>query len=66
MHYKQAAQIKVKKQTRSKGVRLQAHVVGEYVTVKIPTRDRTSADLPRLPAVIVEVKGTKRFSYRLR
>ena len=66
MHYKQAAQNQIKKQTRNKPVCLQAHVVGEYVTDKIPTQDRTSSDLPRLPAVIVEVKGTKRFSYRLR
>ncbi|XP_062511246.1 uncharacterized protein LOC134187145 [Corticium candelabrum] len=65
VHYKQAAQNQIKKQTRNKRVRLQAHLVGEYVTIKIPTQDRTS-DLPRLPAVIVEVKGTKRFSYRLR
>ena len=60
-HYKQAAQNQIKKQTRNKCVRLQAHLVGQYVTVKIPTQDRTSSDLPRLPAVTVEVKETKRF-----
>ena len=66
VHYKQAAQNQKKKQTRNKRVWLQAHVVGEYVTVKIPSQDRTSSDLPRLPAVIVQGKRSKRFSYRLR
>jgi hypothetical protein len=66
VHYEQAAQNQIKKQTRNKRVRLQAHVVGDYVTVRVPHQDRTSSDLPRLPAIIVEVQGTKRFSYRLR
>ena len=57
VHYEIAAQDQIKKQTRNKRVRLQAYVVGDYVTVRVPPQDRMSPDLPRLPAVIVEVRG---------
>ena len=40
--------------------------VGDYVTVRVPYQDRLAADLKRIPAVVVEVLGKKRLSYRLR
>ena len=40
--------------------------VGEAVSVRIPLIDRTSSDLPRLPCIVVEVRGEARQLYRLR
>lgn len=40
--------------------------VGETVSVRIPHIDRTSSDLPRLPCIVVQVKGESKHLYRLR
>ena len=39
--------------------------VGEHVSVRVPQIDRTSSDLPRLPCMIVQVKGKVNLSYCL-
>ena len=49
----------MRRQTRNKRVKLQAYVVGNYVTVRIPQNDRMASDLPRLLAVVVEVQGER-------
>ena len=40
--------------------------VGDVVSLRIPQIDRTSSDQPRLPCVVVEVKGKAQNLYRLR
>ena len=40
--------------------------VGNFVSVKIPRIDRTSADLHRVPCVVVEVLGKEYHLYLLR
>ena len=40
--------------------------VGHVVSLRIPRIDRTSSDQPRLPCVVVEVKGKAQSLYRLR
>ena len=40
--------------------------MGDLVTLRIPKIDRTSTDLPRLPCMVVEVRGKTQETYRLR
>ncbi|XP_062510190.1 uncharacterized protein LOC134186244 isoform X7 [Corticium candelabrum] len=65
-NYIKSAEKQMYKHSKSKRVKLQPYAVGDYVTVRIPQQDRMSTDLPRLLAVVVEIRGTKRISYRLR
>lgn len=46
--------------------RVKSFEVGESVSLRIPRIDRTSSDLPRLPCIIVQVKGDAKQLYRLR
>ena len=39
---------------------------GDLVTIRIPKIDRTSTDMPRLPCLVVEVRGKAQESYHLR
>lgn len=39
---------------------------GDLVTIRIPKIDRTNTDMPRLPCLVVEVRGKAQESYRLR
>ena len=65
-NYIKSAEKQMYKYSKSKRAKLQPYAVGDYVTVRIPQQDRMSTDLPRLLAVVVEIRGTKRISYRLR
>ncbi len=40
--------------------------VGEVVSVRILRIDRTSSDLPRLPRIVVQLKGEAKHLHRLR
>jgi hypothetical protein len=66
VHYIKSADNQVQKQSKNKRAKVQPFERGDYVTVRIPPQDRMSTDMPRLPAVVVEIRGTKRISYRLR
>ena len=55
-----------KSEQDSKRRKVEIVTVGDYVTVRVPYQDRLAADLKRVPAVVVEVLGKKRLSYRLR
>ena len=66
MHYVKSANKQVQKQSGNKRVRLQPYVEGDFVTVKIPPKDSMSSNLPRLEAIVVEVRWKKWISYRLR
>ena len=39
---------------------------GDLVTIRIPKIDCTNTDMPRLPCLVVEVRGKTQESYRLR
>lgn len=39
---------------------------GDLVTIGIPKIDRTNTDMPRLPCLVVEVRGKAQELYRLR
>ena len=47
------------KRSKNKRAKRQPYAVGDYVTVKIFQQDRMSTNLPRLPAVVVEIRGTE-------
>ena len=50
----------------NKGRKVKTFEAGDKVSVQIPRIDRTSSDLPRLPCIIVQVKGKVQCLYRLR
>lgn len=57
VHYIKSADNQVQKQSKNKRAKVQPFERGDYVTVRIPPQDRMSTDMPRLPAVVVEIRG---------
>lgn len=51
---------------KKRGKRIDMIEVGSFVTVAIPKEDRHRTDVKRLPGIVVEKKGDKKASFRIR
>ena len=65
-HYFKNAEKMILKYSGRKGRRAATFTVGQNVSVRVPSVDRSGTKALRVPSVIAEVRGRKDFNLRLR